>query len=394
MDFAFTPEQEAARQEYEAFFAAEEKNAPEGWSGIFDMHTTDDCWAYHCSVSRKLGERGWLSLGWPKKYGGRELSPIDQLIFAEVRAYHAVPGVDQGPYFVAPNILECGSDEIKEKWLPLIASGTTTWCQGWSEPNAGSDLASLITSAVEDGDDYVINGRKIWTTGAHRASHIFILARTDPNAPKHLGMTYFLTEMSQPGISVTPLLYMDKTHHYNEVTFDNLRVPKANIVGGVNNGWRASMGIAGSERSFISEISNCRHDLETLVELCKEPGPNGKRLADDPVVRNRIAQATIELEITRQYSYYVAWLQTAKRPIESEVSASKYYIADMAVRFYNMALEILGLFGTLKHGSKWTKLQGKCQHNCQANLGLTFAGGTEEILKNVIAQRGLKLPKS
>jgi hypothetical protein len=188
MDFKFTAEQEALRERFEEFFEEEERNAPEGWLGRWEEELeADDKWAYHKSVEKKLAQKGWLSLPWPREYGGQQLGIIEQAIFGEVRSYHRVPGVATGTQIVAPAILEYGSEEIKRQWLPGMARGEITWCQCWSEPNAGSDLASLTTRAVEDGEDYVINGQKTWTTWAHRADHLFLLARTDPDAPKHRG---------------------------------------------------------------------------------------------------------------------------------------------------------------------------------------------------------------
>ena len=182
MDFRFTPEQEALKNEFDTFFREEEKNAPDSWiGGMEDRWETDDGWAYHLNTAKKMAERSWLSLAWPKEYGGRELGIIEQALFSESSSYHRVPGIDfMGSQILAPALLALGTEEQKREWLPKVANAESQWCQGWSEPNAGSDLAALTTRAVEDGDDFVINGQKIWTTAAHRADHIFILARTDP----------------------------------------------------------------------------------------------------------------------------------------------------------------------------------------------------------------------
>lgn len=395
MDFRFTPQQEALRREFEEFFTEEEKNTPEGWvGGIFELFETDEGWAYHRSVAEKLAKKGWLALPWPKKYGGQEHSYMEQLIFSEVRSYHRIPGVDfWGPMIVAPSILEYGSEEVKQEWLPRIARAEINWCQGWSEPNAGSDLASLTTRAVEDGDYYVINGQKTWTSGAHRADHIFIMARTDPSVPKHKGITYFLSEMKEPEIKVKPLMFMHGGHEYNEVFFDNLRIPKKNIVGQVNQGWYVTMAGINFERSMAGSIAAARRDLEDVVEFCRQTRRNGQVLAKDPLVRQRLAELAIEAEAGRQWAYYVSSLQSQGKNVPAESSAAKYFSSELLVRLANTIVEILGLYGPLKSRSKWALLQGKYESLCQTSLGLVIAAGTTETMKNIIAWMGLQLPR-
>ena len=395
MDFRLTPEQEILRNEFKDFFSEERKRAPEEWNGgLLSIFESDENWAYHRSVAEKLGKKEWLSLPWPKKYGGREHSYFEQLLFNEVRAYYRVPGVDMwGPQIVAPSILEHGSEELKREWLPKIAKGEINWCQGWSEPNAGSDLASLATRAVEDGDDYVINGQKIWTTGAHKADHMFLMARTDPSVPKHKGITYFLTETDRPGMTIRPLLFMHKKRDYNEVFFDNLRIPRKNIVGQVNQGWYVTMAGINFERSMIGSVAELQGDLEELVEVCKETERNGRPLAKDPLVRQKLAELAIELEAARQWAYHVSNLQSKGQNVPAESSASKLFSSELTVRFANTVIEIMSLYGTLKEGSKWVKLHGKFEDLCQVGLGITIAGGTTETMKNIIAWMGLKLPR-
>src|SRR4030042_4758422 len=395
MDFKLTPEQEALRSEFEEFFKEEEKNAPKDWIGGHeaDLHSEEGR-AYHRSVARKLAKKGWLSLPWPKQYGGRELSHIEQVIFNESWSYHRVPGFNlQGLMILVPSLLEYGSQEIKSKWLPMIANAETEWCQGWSEPNAGSDLAALTTKAVEDGDDYVINGQKIWTTGAQHATHMFVPAKTDPNAPKHASMTYFLSEMNRPGITVRPLLMMDGTHVFNEVFLDNLRVPKRNIVGEVNKGWYVSMAGANFERSGSSVAAGGRRDLEDLVQFCRETNRYVQLLSHNPIIRNKLADLATGLEAARHLAYYCAWMQGKNTLTVGEPSASKYFSTELGVRLANTGVDIMGLYGTLKRGNKWAPLQGKFQLMCQFHLGVTIAAGSTEIQKNLIAWLVLGLPR-
>lgn len=395
MDFNLTKDQELLRKEFEAFFSEEEKRAPIGWGGwIFGIFDEEEVWSYHRSVAEKLARKGWLSLPWPKAYGGREHSYIEQLLFNEIRGYHRVPGVDLwGPQIVAPSLMEFGSEDIKQRWLPPIARAEINWCQGWTEPNSGSDLASLSTTAVADGDDFVINGQKIWTTGAHRANHIFILARTDPKAPKHKGLTYFISEMKSPGIKVTPLLFMNKSHEYNQVFFDNLRVPGRNIVGQVNQGWYVAVTGVNFERSMIGVFAAAKRDLEDLVKFCQETRRDGRPLSEDLLLRSRLAEFAIDLEAGRQWAYYVAWLQSKGKKVPGEASAAKYTISESIVRLANFAIETMGLCGIIKRGSKWSALHGTFENLCQASLGGTIAGGTTETMKNIIAWMSLGLPR-
>ncbi len=395
MDFNLTPEQDALRNEFEEFFTEEEKNAPDAWvNGAEDLYNTEEGWAYYRSVTKKLADKGWLSLPWPKRYGGRDLSHIEQVIFNDVSAYHRVPGPNlQGLAILVPSLLEYGSEEIKARWMPPIARGATEWCQGWSEPNAGSDLASLTTRAVEDGDDYVITGQKIWTSGAQRATHIFLLAKTDPNAPRHASLTYFLSEMNQPGITVRPLLMMDGSYYFNEVFLDNLRVPKTNIVGKVNQGWRVSMAGANFERSGVGFVTGGRRDLEGLVQFCRETQRDGQALSQNPMVRYKLADLAIAFEAARQLAYYCAWMQSKNPLTVGEPSACKYFSTELLLRLANTGVEIMGFYGTLKQGSKWTPLRGKFQSMCQAYLGFTIAAGSTEIQKNLIAWQTLGLPR-
>lgn len=395
MDFTFTPIQEALRQEFEYFFSKEEENAPEGWMGGMEaMFATNEGWAYHRSAAEKLAQKGWLCLPWPKQFGGQEHSHIEQLIFNEVRAYYRVPGVDvHGPVAVAAGILEYGSEEIKREWLPRIARGEINWCEGLSEPNAGSDLASLQTRAMEDGDNYVITGQKIWTTGAHRSDHIFIVARTGPEDSRHKGLTYFLSEMNKPGITVSPLKWMNRQHMYNEVFLDGLRVPKRNIVGEVNQGWYVTMGSRNFARARVGSVAEAKRDLEDLVKYCRANHVNGQFLSTNPTVRNKLANAAIEIEAARQWAYYVAWLQSQGQMVAVEAAASKYFGTELNVHLANIAIEIMSLYGPVRETSKWAPLQGRFENLCQTSLGFTIAGGTTEIEKNVIAWQGLKLPR-
>jgi len=218
------------------------------------------------------------------------------------------------------------------------------------------------------------------------------LARTDLSAQGHRGFTCFLSEMNKPGIKVRPLLFMNGKHEYNEVFFDNVHIPEKNILGQVNQGWYIIM--AGMDFERTIDLGGVRRVLEELVEFCKETVNNGKTLAKHPLVRQKLAEFVIDIEAARQWAYYVAWLQTHGRSSLAEASGSKYFVTELAVRLANAGVEIMGLYGTVKMGSKWAPLHGKFEELCQSSAGLTIAGGTTELQKNVIAWRGLELPRS
>ncbi len=396
MDFSLTPEQEALRQEFEEYFTEKEKQAPEGWftAKIDYCYEHDEAWEFHRTIGNELGKKGWLSLPWPKELGGQGFGQIEQMLFQEVRAYHRIPGFDPGPVVVAAGVLERGTDEQKKKWLPLIASGESTWCEGWSEPDSGSDLASITaTTGVLDGDDWVISGQKVWTTGAHRCSHMILLARTDPTAPKHKGITYFLTPMDVPGIEVRPILRMYRGHSFNEVFFDGFRIPKENIIGEANQGWYVLMAGMDFERTGVSFVAETRRDFDELIEFIKEHGYDGRSPAEIAIVRHKLAQCQIELDIWRQWAYYVAWLQSKGAHVPGEASSVKRVGSELMVGVSQVGLEILGMYGPLQNSSKWARLRGAFEYACQHDLGMTIAGGTTEVQKNIIAWMGLELPR-
>ncbi|MFI5387812.1 MAG: acyl-CoA dehydrogenase family protein, partial [Fimbriimonadales bacterium] len=267
MDFSFTPEDEAFRQEVREFIQTH-------W-GLGDTVAgiapeSDDEFARGKAFAKSLKERNWLTLAWPKEYGGLGANHIRQLIFREESSYCGAPTGGGGVGFIGPAIAVHGTEEQKRQFLPPIAEAEVAWCQGFSEPGSGSDLASLHTRAVRDGDDYVINGQKIWTSGAHHADWILLLARTDPEAPKHRGITCFLTDMRSPGISVRPIVQMHGRSGFNETFFENVRVPRANILGEENRGWYVATTTLDFERSGIGHIASSSRNLHELTEFCGE----------------------------------------------------------------------------------------------------------------------------
>jgi len=310
--------------------------------------------------------------------------------------YHKGAGVDHwGMALLAPTLLVGASEEQKREHLPPIARGEIFWTQLWSEPGAGSDLASLTTRAVRDGGDYIINGQKVWTTGGHRADWGFLLARTDPEQRRSRGLSFFLVDMKSPGITIKPILHMDLSHLFNEVFFDDLRVPARNMVGEENQGWVASQMTANFERSMIELFSYLRRELEELVEFCRETRWGVKPLAADMLVRHKLAQLAIDIEAGRAFSYSIVWSQIKGGLIMAAplAAAAKVLATELVQKFTYVGCDILGQYGQVRQ-SGWAPLKGRFEKAYQTSPGLAMAGGTSEIMRNLICTLGLGLPRS
>ncbi len=395
MDFRFNPAEEAFRQELQTWL---ETNLPKNWSG--DRFTrsssdSDEGMNVYAEFARRLATKGWVAPSWPKEYGGLALSHVEQLIFNEEMANANAPiGYSSiGVGWAGPTIIVYGTDEQKERFLNPITSGEVMWCQGFSEPNAGSDLANISTRAERDGDDYIINGQKIWTSGAHYADWMILIARTDFEAPKHKGISYFLVDMKTPGLTTSPLIDMMNNHGFNEVFFDNVRVPRANLLGEENRGWYISTTTLDFERSSIGGAVEAKRMVEELVGYTKDTRSNGHRLYDEPRVRWRLGEAAMEAEIGRLLSYRVVTLQSRGVVPNYEASIAKLFNTDMKLRMARSGLEIMGLYGQLDHADKMAPLKGRFERQYLWQTGLAVGGGTTEIQKNIIAMRGLGLPR-
>ncbi|HXG43115.1 MAG TPA: acyl-CoA dehydrogenase [Dehalococcoidia bacterium] len=389
MDFRLSPEDEAFRQEVRSWLR---ENLPRDWE---DQVPEGETWEFTRHFTRKLAEKGWVVPYWPKEYGGLGLSLWRQLIFREEMSYHRAPlgYISIGVDWAGPTIIVYGTEEQKREHLPRIARAEVMWCQGFSEPNAGSDLANLDTRAVRDGDEYVVNGQKIWTSGAHRADWMILLARTDPEAPKHKGISYFLVDMKSPGITVRPLIDMMDNHGFNQVFFENVRVPARNLLGEENRGWYMATTTLNFERSSIGGAAASRRLLEDLVEYVRDSSlPEGRRL-DDPRVRYQLGEAALEMEIGRLLSYRVVSLQARGQVPSYEASIAKLYNTEMGLRLARRGLAILGLYGQLQPKSRWARLRGRFERQYQWMTAMVVGGGTSEIQRNLIAIRGLGLPR-
>ena len=396
MDFKLTPEQEALKKEFEEFFEAEMKNAPEDWVWGLDGMYNDIGWPFNVYMAKRLAEKGWLVRPWPEEYGGCNAPMMEQLIFSDVLGYYCAPGVDPlGIGMIGPTLLAIGNEEQKKEHLPPISKAERFWCQGWSEPNAGSDLASLTTKAVQDGDDWILNGQKCWNTGAHRADWCFTLARTNPEEKRGKGLTFFLLDMKSPGVSVVPIEGMDGSKHFNEIYFDDVRVPSRNIIGEVNGGWIVTQSTMNFERSSVGVMSGASRGLNELVQYCKETTLKGKPLSENPHVRHRLAQIAIDIDAGRAMSYRCGWLQE-KGDIMAAASAScgaKVYSTELWQRMAYVGVETMGLYGSVTIGSKWAVLKGQFENLVQVTPGYKLGGGTSEIMRSIIAWVGLGLPR-
>ncbi|MBI4234142.1 MAG: acyl-CoA dehydrogenase family protein [Chloroflexi bacterium] len=392
MDLRFTPEQERFRNEVSQFLSRE---LPARWDYTEEeVFNSDDLWQASKEIRKKLAQKGWLTMAWPREYGGQAASHMMQLLFAEQAAYHRTPGLNsQGIGMLAPTLMIHGSEELRREFLPPIARSEVWWCQGYSEPGSGSDLASLQTRAVEDGDDFVINGSKIWTSGAHRSQWMFLLTRTDPDAPKHRGISFLLLDMKSPGITIRPIPNMGGFHSFNQVFFDNVRTPKRYLVGEKNRGWYVGATLLDFERSGVNYSAWSRRTLEEVADYCRSARPDGERLASRAQVRNTLAELSIETEVSRMLAYRVAWMQGQGQVPNKEASISKVFGSELLQRVGSAGLQILGLYAQVSKGDRHAALNGRVQTLYLTSWGRTIGGGASEIQRNIIATRGLGLPR-
>jgi alkylation response protein AidB-like acyl-CoA dehydrogenase len=388
MDFRFSEEEEAFRKEVREFLGKE-------WTLTdYDLDNPEH-WDAAKELEKKLGAKGWLCMAWPKQYGGSGASHMHQLVFQEEIAYARAPILNrQGVYMVGPCLMLHGTEEQKQRFLPPIARSEVVWCQGFSEPNAGSDLASLQTRAVLDGDDYILNGQKTWCTRADRGDWIHLMVRTDPNAPKHRGISYLLADMRSPGISINPMIQMTGRADFLEVFFDNVRVPKANLVGPENQGWHVALTTLAFERSAIGAIvCQTRQVVQDLAQFARETKRDGQPLIEDPVIGGKLAELTIETEIAQLLSHRVVWMASQGLVPNYEASVAKTFTTELQQRIANFGMHLLGLYGQLADGSKWAALEGRIQYEYLWTVGVTIYAGSNEIQRNIIATRGLDLPR-
>jgi len=407
MDLTYPPEAETFRKEIRTWL---EDNLPEGWFDDGFKLEGEDRKRFNDEWVVKLFEGGWICATWPEEYGGRGLSIIESVVLNEefARANAPMRADFFGDTLVGPTILQWGTEEQKKEFLPKILSGAISWCQGFSEPNSGSDLASLKTRAELDGDEWVINGQKVWTTQAQSADYIFLLARTDPDVAKHAGISYLLVPMQQDGVEVRPIVQPDGSGEFNEVFFDNVRAPKANVVGGVNNGWKVAMTTLGFERGSSATTSYRRFERELDITLDKAR-QNGK--AAEPVTRQRLSRAWTKVQIMRVNGWrsLSAMLHETKDPGVLALGATnKMFWSEYHRDAMELAMDILGMDAQILSGgdSDEPAMPGLVRRRATRDYPVsplqasfffsrseTIWGGTAEIQRNIVGERVLGLPK-
>jgi alkylation response protein AidB-like acyl-CoA dehydrogenase len=352
-------------------------------------------WEESAQCQRELGERGWLTGAWPVEYGGGGWPKVKQALFNELAAYHRIRGTGNanlGVSTIGPTIMLYGSEEQKREFLPKIARGEIRWSQGYSEPDAGSDLASLRTRAVADGDDFILNGAKVWNHSQH-VDYIFLLARTDPDAPKHRGITQFILPRHTPGVTVQPILDAYGQERWTLLTLEDVRLPRTMVVGEVNRGWYQTVTSLDFERSQMAWVGQGRRLLMDLIAFLKTKTRQGRPVLADPFVRDQIGDLLVCLEMARWLGYRIAYLQDQGKVPNAEASMSKVFATETQQRIERLGVNLLGPLGLLSAGSPWAEQDGLWDESYWSAPGTTLAGGTSEIQRNIIATRGLGLPR-
>ena len=339
-------------------------NLPEGWAEretVPRFDKDEERVVFQREWHRKLYQAGLTGYNWPKEKGGMGLSLTQQAIYTEEMAHWRAPEPmgRMGLNMVGPTLVQFGTPEQQDRYLPTILNGDEIWCQGYSEPNSGSDLASLRTRAIEDGDDFVVNGQKIWTSGAQHADWCFCLVRTDPDAPKHKGISYLLIDMKTPGITIRPLKDIVGRSHFNEVFFDDVRVPKKNLVGEKNRGWYVGVTTLSYERTGIGSTVDVSQMLDNLVRLAKRVRWNGGTTWDDPRVRHRLAQLEVDLQALAAVGRKTQEVVIAGGVPGHEASMAKVLKTELQQNIARMAMDLLGPYGPLERHSAHVRAEGQ-----------------------------------
>jgi alkylation response protein AidB-like acyl-CoA dehydrogenase len=391
MDLGLTSSELKFRDDFRAWLKV---NMPKKSS--HSVRTSESAAAYHQYLKdwqRKLFDGGYAGIAWPKEFGGRGATFIEQAIFQEELALADAPelGGTIGLGLVGPTIIAVGTEAQKQRYLPGMLSGDEIWCQGFSEPNAGSDLASLETKALPDGDHFVVNGQKIWTSYAHIADLCMLVVRTDTTAPKHKGITCLLVDMKSPGISVQPLKMMSGDSAFNEMFFSNVRVPADRVLGKVNEGWNVAITALSNERANLGSglYIAFKRNLDAVVEQARKLRRHGKPVIEDPVIRQKLAQAFVDLEVFRLNTTRALSNLSKRGTPGPEGSIQKLYWSELNQRNAQIAMEVLGPYGQLTDfdSGRWTYNYLRCRGN-------TIEAGTSEVQRNIVAQRVLGLPRS
>ena len=390
MDFSFSPDEEQFRRDLRDLLT---RQLPGDWAerSLAEPATSEERAALSKIIGRELADRRWLAMAWPEEHGGLDASYLQQYLFNEEMAYLDAPGGGGvGVSSVGPAVMMFGNQEQQQLYLPRIANAEDRWAALYSEPGAGSDLASIQTRAVRDGDEYVINGQKTWVAGTHEANMGWLAARTDPDAPKHRGISTFALPLDTPGVEIQPLEDLAGDHLLAEVNLHNVRLPVQARVGPEHRGWYHIASTLDFERSGVATYARGRRQIERLVGLTKE----SSRLSEQrDLVRYELADRWIELQVGYNIAQKIPWMQTEGVSPNHEASVSKLYGSELTQRIAGTGVRLLGLAGLLVPGGSGAPVGGAFARHYLTSAGSTIAAGTSEIQRNIIAQRGLGLPR-
>jgi alkylation response protein AidB-like acyl-CoA dehydrogenase len=394
MDLSLSAEERQFRDELHSWL---ETNRPKDWPEWREK-PLEESFPYLRAWQRKLHEGGWAAVSWPKEYGGRGATLIEQAIFWEEMARVDAPGMANalGLGLIGPTIIAYGTEAQKKRFVPKILSAEEIWCQGFSEPNAGSDLASLETKAQLEGDHYVVNGQKVWTSFGWVADWCELVVRTDPDVPKHKGLTVLLVDMKSPGVEVRPLRQMTGESEFGEIFFRDVRVPTENTLGKINDGWNVAVGTLMFERgSFGVRLHLAfKRNIDRLIELARSISRNGQPAAKDPIVRQKLAECYAEIEIMR-LNQLRAFSRTSSTGVPGpEGSIQKIFWSELNQRLQQVAQELLGPYGQLTGGDPRAVDSGIWSYGYLRTRGNTIEAGTSEVQRNIIGHFVLGLPRS
>ncbi len=395
MDLNLTPQEQQFRDHLRAWL---KENLPADWERRAALESREHGFGFLRAWQRKLCEAGWVGVAWPREYGGRGATLLEQVIFVQEMARARAPQLANvlGVSLIGPTIIQFGADAQKRRYLPKILSAEEIWCQGFSEPNAGSDLAALRTEGrLEDGH-FLVNGQKIWTSLANHADWCAMLIRTDPSSAKHQGLTYLLVDMHSPGVEVRPLRQMTGESEFNEVFFHDVRVPAENALGKVGEGWKVAIGTLMHERATLGagmQIAYTRQ-FDRLVEIARKLDRNGRPASQDPVIRQKLAQCYAEIQILGLNQMRTISRVSSSGAPGPEGSFQKIFWTEFNQRFQQVAQELLGPYGQLEAGSDLAVDDGGWAYGFLRARGNTIEAGTSEIQRNIVGHFVLGLPKS
>jgi len=395
MDLNLNPQETKFRGQLRAWL---QSNVPEDWETHRLRDSMEDRFQFLRAWQKRVYEAGWAGVAWPQEYGGRGASLMEQVIFTQEMAAAGAPPLANilGLALIGPTIIAYGTEALKKRYLANILSGDEIWCQGFSEPNAGSDLAGLRTEALLDGDHFVVNGQKVWNSYGWAADWCALVTRSDPGSEKHKGLTYLLVDMRSPGVEVRPLRQLTGESEFTELFFRDVRVPAENVLGAVGDGWNVALGTLAHERATLGVSAQIamRRQLDRLVELSREMRRNSHRASDEPLVRQKLAQAYVENEILRlnQMRAVSKIIQTGAPGPEGSILKIGWSEANQ--RFQATAQEILGPYAQLTGASDLAIDNGAWSYSYLRARGNTIEAGTSEIQRNIIGQHVLGLPKS